>query len=577
MTEHPAVRAPTALDALADRLVVDTCALDPYTATVAGVAGHEGEVTDYSPDGFAARADLARHTLGALEGAEAVGPVDPVDPVDAVTLAALRERLGLQVQLADAGLDRSGLALLNVVESPLQNARDTFDLMATATPDHWAAVASRLHGTARVLSGTRASLAAVLGSSDPGLAPTRRQALACAEQCDALADPARGQLADLVTGARLAGGEPLPPALAGDLGAGLAVAASAFAEHARHLREHVAPLARTDDAVGPEAYALHSRSFLGAAVDLEETYAWGLEEVARLEAEMASTAQQISPGASVPEAIALLEADPARRVEGTDALRAWMQELSDAAVAGLADVHFDVPEPVRTLACRIAPSASGGIYYTPPSEDFTRPGTMWWSVPEGVTSFGLWSERTTVFHEGVPGHHLQVAQTMYRADLLNRWRRLLCWVSGHGEGWALYAERLMADLGWLDDPGDRMGMLEGSLFRAARVVVDIGTHCGFEAPASVGGGRWGAERMWTYLRAHTYQADPVLRFEHLRYLGWPGQAPSYKVGERLWLELREQVRAEQGAAFDLRAFHRRALDVGSVGLDVLREALVGAG
>ncbi len=571
-----APRTPSALDALADRYVEEVCALSPFTATFTGVPGHESEVDDVSPDGFAARAELDRRTLAALDG------VAPVDGVDRVTLAAMRERLGLAVELADARHDRGGPALANAIESPLQAVRDVFDLMATATPEDWAAVAARLHRVGEVLAGTRASLAEVAGSPDRSLRPARRQVAACAEQCDALADPTAGQLAAKVAGARLggegrSGGAPLPGALTADLGAGLRAAASAFAEHARALREQVHPAAREDDAVGPEAYALHSRFHLGARVDLAETYAWGLAEVDRLRAEMREVAQRIVPGGSVRDAVAALDADSARQVHGTGALRAWMQELSDAAVAGLADVHFDVPPPARRLECRIAPSASGGIYYTPPSEDFSRPGTMWWAVPEGVTTFGTWAERTTVFHEGVPGHHLQIAQTLYRAGLLNRWRRLLCWVSGHGEGWALYAERLMADLGWLDDPGDRLGMLSGSLFRAARVVVDIGTHCGFEAPAALTGGaagRWDADLMWTYLRELSTESEPVLRFEHLRYLGWPGQAPSYKVGERLWLDLREQVRAREGEAFELRAFHRRALDVGSVGLDVLSGALL---
>ena len=569
--QDPAPRSPTALDAVADAHLEAACALDPLAATVAGIAGHDGQVTDVSPDGHDARADLARATLAAVD-ATAV-----VDAVDAVTAAALRERLGLEVELAQAGLDRGGAAMVNVIASPLQAVRDAFDLMPAADEHGWVNIASRLGGVGRVLAGARASVAATAGGG-PAVVPTVRQAAACAEQCDALVDPSTGQLADLVATAQGAG---LPSSLAADLRAGLASAADAFAEHGRWLREGLvgAGLARTDDAVGREAYALLSRHHVGAAVDLEETYAWGLEEVARIEAEMAACAEQISPGSSVPEAIAVLDADPARRAEGTDALLAWMQELADSSVAGLADVHFDVPAPARTLACRIAPSASGGVYYTPPSEDFSRPGTMWWAVPAGVTSFGLWSERTTVFHEGVPGHHLQIAQTLFRAGTLNRWRRLMCWVSGHGEGWALYAERLMADLGWLDDPGDRMGMLESQLFRAARVVVDVGTHCGLATPAEItragGPAVWDAGAMWTYLRAHTYQAEPVMRFEHLRYLGWPGQAPSYKVGERLWLELREAVRAREGAAFDLKAFHRRALDVGSVGLDVLREALVG--
>ncbi len=567
-----ALRAPTPLDAVADAYVEESCALDPLMATTAGITGHDGDVTDFSPAGFAARTALARRTLAAVDEA----PV--VDEVDAVTAAAMRERLGVVLELADAGLDGGGSAMVNVMTSPLQVVRDTFDLMPTDTVESWEAIASRLAQVGDVLAGARASVGAALGG-DPALVPTVRQARASAEQCDALADPAAGQLADLVAGAPDSGAD-ASPALLADLRSAVASAAAAFAEHGRWLREDLVASgqARTDDAVGVEAYRLLSRHELGAAIDLEETYAWGLEEVARLEAEMAQTAEAIRPGASVTEAIAVLDADPERRAHGTDALLTWMQELSDASLESLAGTHFDVPEQARTLVCRIAPSSSGGVYYTPPSEDFSRPGAMWWSVPPGVTSFGLWSERTTVFHEGVPGHHLQFAQALARSGALNRWRRLLCWVSGHGEGWALYAERLMADLGWLDDPGDAMGMLEAQLFRAARVVVDIGTHCRFATPAEIsehgGPSTWDADALWTYLRAHTYQAEPVMRFEALRYLGWPGQAPSYKVGERLWLDLREQVRAAEGDAFDLRAFHRRALDLGSVGLDVLREALL---
>jgi uncharacterized protein (DUF885 family) len=253
-----------------------------------------------------------------------------------------------------------------------------------------------------------------------------------------------------------------------------------------------------------------------------------------------------------------------------------MQQTSDEAVAALADTHFDIPDPIRVLECRIAPTQQGGIYYTGPSEDLvTRPGRMWWSVPKGVTEFSTWREKTTVYHEGVPGHHLQVAQTAYRSDLLNRWRRLASWISGHGEGWALYAERLMADLGYLDDPADYLGMLDGQSLRAARVVLDIGLHNGLPAPAEVGGGEWTYDKAWAFLSAHANMAEGFLRFELDRYLGWPGQAPAYKIGERHWLQLREEARAREGAAFDLKAFHRRALDIGSVGLDVLRSAVLG--
>ena len=253
-----------------------------------------------------------------------------------------------------------------------------------------------------------------------------------------------------------------------------------------------------------------------------------------------------------------------------------MTETSDEAIDALAGVHFDIADPLRKLECMIAPTQSGGIYYTGPSDDFSRPGRMWWSVPADVTEFNTWREKTTVYHEGVPGHHLQIAQAVYVRDTLNSWRRLACWVSGHGEGWALYAERLMADLGFLDDPGDHLGMLDGQRMRAARVVFDIGLHLGLEVPEEWGGGTWDADKGLAFLKANINMPESFIRFELERYLGWPGQAPSYKVGQRLWETARDDARSAaraRGEEFSLRDFHARALDLGSVGLDVLRGAL----
>ena len=199
-------------------------------------------------------------------------------------------------------------------------------------------------------------------------------------------------------------------------------------------------------------------------------------------AEQESIAREILPGASVAEAIAFLDDDPGRKLHGTDALQRWMQETSDRAVAELGATQFDIPAEIRTLECLIAPTQEGGIYYTGPSDDFTRPGRMWWSVPEGVTEFDTWRELTTVYHEGVPGHHLQIGQAVVNRGKLNTWRRQLAGTSGHAEGWALYAERLMEGLGYLDDPADRLGMLDGQRMRAARVVLDIGVHLGKQRP-----------------------------------------------------------------------------------------------
>jgi uncharacterized protein (DUF885 family) len=282
-------------------------------------------------------------------------------------------------------------------------------------------------------------------------------------------------------------------------------------------------------------------------------------------------AQEIKPGATIREAMDHLNSDPKRKLHGKDELQAWMQKLSDKAIEDLGKSHFDLAEPIRKLECMIAPSNSGAIYYTGPSDDFSRPGRMWWSVPDGVTDFDTWTETTTVYHEGVPGHHLQVAQAVYNRDELNSWRRLASWTSGHGEGWALYAERLMQELGYLEDPGDRMGMLDGQRLRALRVVLDIGTHLG--KPRLDGTGKWEFDYALAQMHENVYDSPEFLEFETTRYFGWPGQAPSYKVGQRIWEQLRDEAKAKAGADFDIKAWHKRALNLGGLPLDTLRYAL----
>ena len=248
-----------------------------------------------------------------------------------------------------------------------------------------------------------------------------------------------------------------------------------------------------------------------------------------------------------------------------------MQQLSDRAVSELSREHFDIPDPVKRLECMIAPTQEGGIYYTGPSDDFSRAGRMWWSVPEGVTEFDTWRETTTVYHEGVPGHHLQIGQAVYNRAELNTWRRQLAGTSGHAEGWALYAERLMEELGYLDDPADRLGMLDGQRMRAARVVLDLGVHLG--KPRLDGDGVWDADYALAFMRRNVNMDDAFIRFEVNRYLGWPGQAPSYKVGQRIWEQIRDDAQRRAGDAFSFRDFHKHALDLGGVGLDTLRTAL----
>lgn len=567
----PTARPTTDVDRIANDYLDQLVELSPIAATQMGIAGHDEDLDDFSPSGHEAMATLNRKTLDALDQATAV------DDIDKVTIAAMQERLGLAQETYAAGLDQMSL---NVLASPLQGIRGIFDLMPTATDAHWMTLATRLTKVPAALDSYVESLRA---SAVKGLVSPRRQVEACAAQCVELtADD--GYFANLLSAnllsANLVKDDKADHATPSDAAAdalrnGVAKASAAYAGIGDFLRDELLAQAPEADACGRERYQLLSRSFLGATVDLEETYQWGQQELARITAEMAAVADQIRPGATIKEAIETLDADPGYQLHGTDELRAWMQGKADEVIANLASSQFDIPAPVRRIECLIAPTQMGGIYYTGPSEDFSRPGRMWWSVPKGITEFGTWRELTTVYHEGVPGHHLQVAQTAFRSELLNRWRRMAAWTSGHGEGWALYAERLMAELGYMDDPGNRMGLLDGQSLRAARVVIDIGVHCRFPAPAEVGGGEWTYDKAWAFLSAHANMAEGFLRFELDRYLGWPGQAPSYKIGERLWLQLREEVKAREGAAFDIKAFHRRALDIGGVGLDTLREAVLG--
>lgn len=554
----PAARPHSAIDAVADDYTDTLIRLNPALATTLGLPGHETEYPDYSPVGIAGFAAEARKTLAALDG------LTPQDDVDAVTLDAMRERLGLQLEIHESGWD---VAELNNIASPAQDIRAIFDLMPTDTAEHWEHIAGRALNVGGALRGYTESLRQ---ARDAGKVAAERQVSIVIEQTAKYAAE-DGFFAKLAAGARTADG-PLPGETQGKLDAGVAAARGAYRELGEFLRTELLPAAPQQDAVGRERYALASRSFLGAAVDLEETYAWGVQELDRLIAEQEKVASTIKQGASIEEAKDVLNNDPARQLKGTEALKAWMQELSDKAVAELAGVHFDIPDVMKKLECLIAPTDEGGIYYTGPSDDFSRPGRMWWSVPAGEDTFTTWAETTTVFHEGVPGHHLQVATATYRRELLNKWRRNICWTSGHGEGWALYAEKLMQELGYLADPGDHMGMLDMQRMRAARVVFDIGVHLELEIPERWGSGTWTPEAGYDFLKENLPISEGQLKFEFTRYLGWPGQAPSYKVGQRLWEQIRADLETRPG--FDLKAFHTRALNIGSVGLDTLRRALL---
>ncbi|MER8236255.1 DUF885 domain-containing protein [Streptomyces sp. NPDC094049] len=545
----------TALNDLADRYVDESAVLDPCLASAMGVAGQERRLTDFGPRAAWERAELARRTLKAVADTPVSGDAERV------AAAVLGERLATEVALADA--DAYG-TLLDTLDGPVQRVRQAVGLLDQGRDTVWDALLARL----RAVPGALTSLYEGLEAARRGgrVAPYR-QVVRNARDCLDM----RPYLAGLPAGH----GDGV---LRGALDRAAATANEALTRFAGYLTEELAPDAPETDALGEDRYRLGVREFLGSRLDLRDTYAWGWDELGRIQREMTATAARIAPGEPVPAVLAALDRDPRHQIRGAAAFRDWLQELADGAIADLDGTHFTIPGPLRRIDCRIALS-DGPAVYLAPSEDLSRPGTIWWTRTDPDGPVPTWTVPGTMFHEGVPGHHLQLGTTTLNTTTLNRFQRLSCELHpGHCEGWGLYAERLMEELGHFADPAHRLGLLAtGQLLRAARVVLDIGLHLRLRIPAGTGfheGERWTPSLARAFLTEHCGLGPAgFVAFEIDRYLGRPGQALAYKLGEKVWLESREAARRRDGADFDLKRFHEHALNLGPMGLDLLRAEL----
>ena len=483
------------------------------------------------------------------------------------------DSLGLSLERHDAD---EHLRSLSMIHSPVHSVRQIFDMMPRDTEEHWANIASRMALVTRGLDSYRRTLDEGLRR---GLVVAKRQAVETADQCDVWNGTARGQTSFFQGLVEAFDESELRSAgLRTDLEAAAQTADRTVADMALYLRETYAPRAAERDVVGEERYSLAARVYNGVELDLRETYRWGWEQLAWVESEMEETAERIAPGRGIEGATELLDTDPARAIEGDEPFKRWMQELQESTISDLDGSHFDIAEPVRRIEALIAPPGGAlAMYYTPPSEDFSRPGRTWYPTG-GKTRFPLWSEVSIAYHEGVPGHHFHLGTTVYLSEQLSRFQRLLGGTSGHIEGWALYAERLMGELGYLENPDYYLGMLAGQTLRSIRVIIDIGMHLELEAPGGQGfhpGETWTPELGLELLRQKSLFPPDFLASEVSRYLGIPGQAISYKVGEREWLAAREESKRRLGSAFDLKQWHTRALELGPMGLEQMRREMAG--
>jgi uncharacterized protein (DUF885 family) len=568
MTQPPPASRP--VRNLADAYVLEYAELDPLVATMLGLPEGQDDLPDLSPAGYQARDELRRATQAQLMdaelAAEASGGFRDADERRCARL--LTERLETELAVSRS---REQLRAVSNIFGPPQAVRGVFMLMPTATADDWLVISRRIGRVPQAFAQYRQSLAE---GASLGLHAAPRQVQTVTEQLDDWLATADG--AGWFTG--FAAPAPVTDSLRADLDRVCAAADAAVAELRDWLLSDYLPGASgTPDGMGQERYHLGARRWNGADLDLTEVYEWGWSQYRQILAEMSGEAEQILPGSTPVAAMRHLD-EHSEAVEGVEQIRERLQQMMDSAMSSLAGTHFDLADPIRVVEARIAPPGSAAApYYTGPSRDFSRPGRTW--LPTlGRTRFPLWNLISTWYHEGVPGHHLQIAQWRYLSSQLSLYQTSVGGVSACSEGWALYAERLMDELGYFENPDYRLGFLRAQVMRAVRVVVDIGMHLELNIAADDKfhpGERWTPDLGQEFLYERSCFPRDFMASELDRYLGWPSQATCYKLGERVWLSARDDVKHRLGAAFDQKAFHAYALGLGPIGLDQL-DSEVGA-
>ena len=549
--------------AICDELTEAYAAHNPSKATEEGVVGYEDRWDDFTPAGreaLAADLRMFRGRLTAVDGQEERWP-------------RLAARVALE--FVDAKLARhtqlEHLRDLNNIASPPQNLRDSFDIMDVDSLEGWQNVTARLHGLSQAINGY---IEALEEGRRRGVTAARRQAEAVIAQTEVHSGD-ESSFDQLVAAATTSG--LLSHSELSSMQEGADQSKQAYATLGAYLGSQYLRGAVSQDGVGRERYLNRAGEYLGIAIDPEEMYTWGWSEVERIRTEMEDLAAEIEPGAGRSEVAALLTESPARRSADRDEFIALMKERQHQAVRDLDGSHFDVPDVIRDVQVRIAPPGGAlGAYYIAPNEDFTRPGSVWYSLGD-EQQVPLFDHISTAYHEGFPGHHLQCGIQTALSGRLSRLHRTFVWQAGYGEGWALYVEQLMRDLGYLEKPDYVFGLLAAQMLRACRIAIDIGCHLGLPIPSAQPfhpGEAWTFETATEMLEDYATLSSDYAASEVTRYLGWPAQAISYKVGERVIAGLRDELQARQGEAFDLKDFHSRVLGSGPVGLGLLREIVL---
>jgi uncharacterized protein (DUF885 family) len=340
----------------------------------------------------------------------------------------------------------------------------------------------------------------------------------------------------------------------------------AYQRFAAFVRDEYAPKGRTDAGVwslpnGAERYAYQARNMTTTDVPPEEIHQIGLREVARIEGEMLQIAKKLGYS-DLKTFNAAVEANPDVKAKSPQDMLDRYRKYIDQMYARLPQLFGRLPKaklevlPVQPFREK---GASGASYETG-SPDGTRPGRVYVNTYE-ATSRKTLSFESTAYHEGVPGHHMQLSIQQELPELPPF--RQQGGYTAFVEGWALYSERLGKEVGFYQDPYNDYGRLNDEMLRAIRLVVDTGLHHK----------HWTREQVVQFFRDHSAIDEVEIQSETDRYIVWPGQALAYKIGQLKILELREKAKKELGARFDVRQFHDQVLGAGALPLDVLEEQI----
>ena len=318
---------------------------------------------------------------------------------------------------------------------------------------------------------------------------------------------------------------------------------------------------------GDEYYKLRIRSYTTTDYSPEKIHQMGLSEVTRISKRMREilTTLGYDENKTAGELMNELNEDPDFLYADTSDRKEIVvndyTEMVNEAIEVMTDYFHTMPksEVVVKAVPEYSEATQAGGYYQAPALDGSRPGVFYANLYD-IKQTPTYSMRTLAYHEATPGHHHQIAHSLENEDL-TLYRRFGYGTSAFSEGWALYAERLALEVGLAENPYDELGILQSELFRSVRLVVDTGMHYK----------RWTREEAMDYMKSITGMSDTEVRVEIERYIVWPGQALSYKVGMIKMLELREKAKQELGDQFNIKDFHSAVLDHGNPPLFIVEK------